>query len=846
MARGVLRVYLGAAPGVGKTFKMLDEGHRRSSRGTDVVIAYVETHGRPLTASKIEGFEVVPRRVMEHRNTIFEEMDLDAVLRRAPHLALVDELAHSNIAGSQHEKRWQDVEALLEAGIDVISTVNVQHLESLNDVVLAITGVPQRETVPDSVVRAADQVELVDMTPEALRRRMAHGNVYTPEKVDAALGNYFRVGNLTALRELALLWLADSVDEGLQKYREAHGIADAWETRERVVVALTGGPEGDTLIRRAARIAARATGGELLGVHVARSDGLSGASPAALTTQRLLLESLGGSYHLLVGDDISEALLRFARSSNATQIVIGASRRRPLTAALGVGTGVRTVRASGPIDVHMVSHDYAGRGRALPKLTGGLNARRRMSGLGLAAVLLAGLTLLCTSSRGSLTLGTDLLLYLLAVVVVSLVGGFWPALLSAIVASLLLNYFLVPPIHAFTISAPQNVLALVVFVLIATLVSRVVTLSDERAIQAARASAEAETLSTLAGSLLRGETALTALLERVQETFSVASVSLLRRTGTAPTSAGDGARGTWDIIDSVGPQPIRRPQDADTEVPLDDELSLALGGRFLPPEDLRVLGAFASQVAVAYQQRQLTEAAQAAIPLAEADRMRTALLNAVSHDLRTPIATAKAALSGLTDTTIGWSEQDRQELLITAVSSLDRLTDLVTNLLDISRLQAGVLSVFPAPFGLDDIVSQALTHVPDSDAVELDVPATLPEVLADAGLLERVIANLVQNALRHAPEGTSVKVAGSYHEGRVELRVIDRGAGIPLAAAQQVFEPFQRLHDHVSGTEAGVGLGLAIARGFTEAMAGELRMEQTPGGGLTMIIDLPAAIRVIV
>ena len=844
MARGVLRVYLGAAPGVGKTFKMLDEGHRRASRGTDVVIAYVETHGRPFTASKTEGFEVVARRVMEYRDTTFEEMDLDAVLRRAPEVALVDELAHTNIAGSKHEKRWQDVEALLEAGIDVISTVNVQHLESLNDVVLAITGVPQRETVPDSVVRAADQVELVDMTPEALRRRMAHGNVYKPEKVDAALGNYFRVGNLTALRELALLWLADSVDEGLQKYREAQGIAQPWETRERVVVALTGGPEGDTLIRRAARIAARAMGGELLGVHVARSDGLSGASPAALTTQRLLLESLGGSYHSLVGDDVTAALLGFARSNNATQIVIGASRRWPINAALGIGTGINTVRSAGSIDVHVVGHDYAGRGRALPKLTRGLNARRRLAGLGLAAALLTGLTLLCTSTRGDLTLGTDLLLYLLAVVVVSLVGGFWPALLSATVASLLLNYYLVPPVHTFTISEPQNVLALAVFVLIAVLVSRVVTLSAERATQAARASAEAETLSTLAGSLLRGETALTALLQRVQETFSVQTVSLLRRTGAAPTSAGDGARGTWDVIETVGPAPILRPQDADTEVPLDDHLSLALGGRILPTEDRRVLGAFASQVAVAYQQRRLSEAAQAAIPLAEADRMRTALLNAVSHDLRTPIATAKAALSGLTDTTISWSEQDRQELLSTAVSSLDRLTDLVTNLLDISRLQAGVLSVFPAPFGLDDIVSQALTHVPGSDAVDLDVPATLPEVLADAGLLERVIANLVQNALRHAPDGTQVRVAGSHHGGRVELRVIDRGEGIPTASEEQVFEPFQRLHDHVSGTQAGVGLGLAIARGFTEAMAGELRMDQTAGGGLTMIIDLPAADRV--
>ena len=281
--RGQLRIYLGAAPGVGKTFAMLDEGRRRAARGTDVVVGFVETHGRPRTAAQIGDLEVVPRRTISYRGS---DVRRDGPRRRcsraAPQVALVDELAHTNVPGAEHEKRWQDVEALLEAGIDVISTVNIQHLESLNDVVEAITGVPQRETVPDSVVRAAEQVELVDMTPEALRRRMAHGNIYPPEKVDAALSNYFRPGNLTALRELALLWLADRVEEGLQRYREQHGIAGTWETRERVVVALTGGPEGETLIRRAARIAARATGGDLLAVHVARSDGLAGSSVAAL------------------------------------------------------------------------------------------------------------------------------------------------------------------------------------------------------------------------------------------------------------------------------------------------------------------------------------------------------------------------------------------------------------------------------------------------------------------------------------------------------------------------------------------------------------------------------------
>src|SRR6202451_1112235 len=306
--RGQLRIYLGAAGGVGKTFAMLSEGHRREERGTDVVVAFAETHGRPQTAALIDGLEAIPHKKIAYRGSDWEEMDLDAVLARKPQIALVDELAHTNVPGSRNEKRWQDVAELLDAGIDVISAVNVQHLESVTDVVEQITGVVQRETVPDAVVRAADQVELVDMTAEALRRRMAHGNIYPPEKIDAALTNYFRAGNLTALRELALLWLADKVDEGLQRYRAQHGIQGTWEARERVVVALTGGEEGETLIRRGAPVAARSTGGDLLAVHVTRSDGLTGADPAALAGQRRLTQSLDGTYHQVVGENVPQAL----------------------------------------------------------------------------------------------------------------------------------------------------------------------------------------------------------------------------------------------------------------------------------------------------------------------------------------------------------------------------------------------------------------------------------------------------------------------------------------------------------------------------------------------------------
>src|SRR5688500_8758648 len=356
---------------------MLGEAHRRLSRGTDVVVGLVETHGRARTAEQIEGLEVLPRKEVTHRGVTLTELDVDAVLARHPEVVVVDELAHTNAPGSRNPKRWQDVDELLAAGIHVLSTVDIQHLESLNDVVEQVTGIAQQETVPDAVVRRADQIELVDMTPEALQRRLAHGNVYPLERVDAALGNYFRIGNLTALRELALLWLADRVDEGLRRYKAEHHIDHVWETRERVVVALTGGPEGETLIRRASRVAQRA-GGDLLAVHVLASDGLTGASPTALRHQRELVERLGGTYHEVVGDDVPTALLEFARSVDATQLVLGTSRRSRSSRAIREGIGSQVIADSGEIDVHMVTHAAAGsRGWRLPPLTGALTARRR-------------------------------------------------------------------------------------------------------------------------------------------------------------------------------------------------------------------------------------------------------------------------------------------------------------------------------------------------------------------------------------------------------------------------------------------------------------------------------------
>jgi two-component system, OmpR family, sensor histidine kinase KdpD len=831
--RGCLRIYLGAAPGVGKTYAMLDEGRRRYGRGTDVVIGFVETHGRPKTIAQLSGLEAVPRRVVEYRDARFEEMDLAAILRRRPQVVLIDELAHTNIPGSgPDEKRWQDIDTILGAGIDVLSTVNIQHLESLNDVVQSITGVVQHETVPDAVVRAAEQVQLVDMTPEALRRRMAHGNIYPPEKVDAALGNYFREGNLTALRELALLWLADRVEEGMQRYRKQHGITGTWETRERIVVALTGGPEGEALIRRAARIAARSAGGDLLGVHISRSDGVMGSGPAGLESQRLLIESLGGSYHSLVGEDVPHALLEFARSVDATQVVLGASRRRPWAAALtGPGTGQTVTKLSGPIDVLTVGHDYAGRGLVLPSLGYGLTPRRRIAGIICAAVLLAAATATLAALRTDFSFATDLSIYMFIVVVTSLVGGFWAALVAAVAGSLLLNFYFAPPLHTLTITDGENILALAIFLIVGVLVSRVVDLSARRSAQAARAGAETETLSALAGSLLRGENALDALLARVRETFGMRSVSLLQRG--PPTS--------WQVLATLGDEPPRRPSEGDCVADIDDTQALVLKGRRLSGDDQRILAAFAAQVAVAYRQLELAEAASAVQPLAESERARTALLNAVSHDLRTPIASAKAAVSSLLAADVEWSDAERQELLASADDSLDRLTDLVTNLLDLSRLQAGLLPVLVAPVALEDVVQRAVDHGAPADApVDVDVPTDLPEVIADAGLLERVVANLVQNALRYSPHDCRVAIAGSEHAGLVELRIVDRGKGIAAEDADAVFAAFQR-RDDAPANGAGVGLGLAIARGFAEAMGGHVFAEETPGGGATLVVQLKAA-----
>ncbi len=744
--RGRLRIYLGAAPGVGKTFAMLDEGWRRRERGTDVVVGWVDDHGREKTRAQVKDLEVVPRKELVHRGSRFEEMDLDALLERAPEVALVDEYAHTNVPGSRHAKRWEDVEALLAAGIDVISTVNVQHLESLNDTVEAITGVAQRETVPDAVVRAADQVELVDMTPEALRRRMAHGNVYAADKVDAALGNYFREGNLGALRELALLWVADRVDESLIAYRERHGIAAAWEARERVMVALTGAPGGDRLVRRAARIAGRLKA-PLVGVHVRRSDGLSSGSEVRLEQDKQLLADLGGRFVEATGDDVAEALVRTARQESVTQIVLGASRRSRW-AELTQGSVVNKVlRTSGPVDVHVLSADHeeepedgvipsaprlrpatggtSGRGRAL------FPRRRRAIAYGASVLGPVALTAALRPLRTDVNLSTVLLLLLSLVVAVAGTGGTWPALAAALVGTLLVNWYFTPPYGTVHISDPENLLALIVLGAIGITVAALLERTLRRRVEAEAARAEA---AALAQELRQGEA------------------------------------------------------EADR--------------------------------------------------LSAANELRTALLRAVSHDLRTPLASMKASVTSLLGDDVAWSEADTRTFLETIDTEADRLDRLVGELLDMGRIEAGAVEVALAPVSIDELLAGALDGAGATpDRIRLEVPEDLPGVVVDPPLVERALANVLTNALRHSPPTAVIRVAAEALGDDVVVRVVDTGPGIHPDERARVLQPFQRLGD--GRTDPGVGLGLAVARGFTEAVGGRLDLDDTPGGGLTVTLTLP-------
>jgi two-component system sensor histidine kinase KdpD len=866
VARGKLRLYLGAAPGVGKTYAMLNEGWRRKERGTDVVIGWVQEHGRPQTDAQIRDLPIFPRRTVEYRGQTFEEMDVAGLIVRKPELVLVDEFAHTNVPGSGYSKRWQDVQDLLDAGINVISTVNLQHLESLNDVVERITGVAQQETVPDRVVRGADQIELVDMAPEALRRRLAHGNVYSPERVDAALGNYFRVGNLTALRELTLLWVADQVDAELTNYRERHNIVSPWETKERVVVSLTGAPGGAVLIRRAARIAVR-TKAELVGIHVRTDDGLTGSASQGLSQNRALLDDLGGRYVEVVSADVAPSLVQVALAENATQLVLGATHRSRLTEFVHGSVVNSVIRAArGSLDVHVIATDTdadlaseaqssgdqdrppgfessprsARRHRRL--LLAPLSTRRRIFSVALAVVGFPLLTLVLIAGGSHVDLATALSSYLVLVVAVAATGGVWPAMVAALAGFLLSNYFFAPPIHTFTIADARDVLALVMFLVTAGVVSVLVDLGARRTASGVQARSDARLLARVAGRVIAPDgNPLPSLLEELMVAFRLEAVSVLRSEGASQASqdSPDSSAGRWTTVACAGFRPPEKPAEASVALPLTDREVLVLRGPGLTAEDRDILAAFAAQLATALEtDRLLGEAAEAG-SLARANDLRSALLAAVSHDLRTPLASIKAAASGLLSDQLTFGPEETRILLQTIDEESDRLSRLVENLLDMSRLETSSMDVLSQRVNVEELVTTAINSLgPRSDGITVDVRRSLPVVLTDPVLLERAIANLVDNSLIHAA-GHGLRVEAGAVAGYVDIRVVDRGPGIRREDQELVFQPFQRLGDSENGI--GVGLGLAMTRGFVEAAGGDLEIEDTPGGGCTMVIRIPAA-----
>ncbi len=804
MNRGVLRVYLGAAPGVGKTYRMLDEGWRRRERGTDVVVAFVETHERPLTEAQLRDLEVVPRVTREYRGAALSEMDLDAVLARGPKVALVDELAHSNVPGGRYEKRWEDVEALLAAGIDVITTVNIQHLESVNDVVEAITGIAQHETVPDAFVRRADQIELVDMTPEALRRRLAHGNVYPADRIDASLANYFRAGNLGALRELALLWLADRVDEALARYREEHAIERAWETRERLVVGVVGGPADDGLLRRAARMAAR-TGAELVAAHVVGDDAET-AGARDLEPARALTAELGGRFREIVDDDVVGALVDLARSERATQIVVGAGHGRSWRRPRG-GFVERLVALSRDLDVHVIAH----RGVATPptsrrRRAPALPTRRWVLGATISLVALPLLTVALTSVRSSVSISTVYLAFLVVVLALASLGGVVVGVVAALAATVLENYYFIPPVHTLSVNRLDDVVALVgylAFALGASLISvSIVRQSGEMR----RARAEIRVLSQAALAVGTSFDVLEPLLATLASTLGATAVSLVA-TGGAPS----------EVVLAVGSPSGERARARIVRV--DDRHDLAIEGVGQGSDDRELIAAFAGRIAVGIAVVDIAGQLAAAEDSLFQARRRGHLTHAVSAALSRRAAGARRALVMMRDgigTDSVLTQRGRLELLDRSLADLEHVVkefDGIASTESSARLTVGLTT-------LENVVTDALRIEGRDARVRADVAADVT-IVTDPDVVAHAIAVCLRSALDVSGPLELVRLSAARFGSRVEITIIDRARSV----------------------RDDEDLAVAVAENLVASVGGQTRVEETPRGGRTTLIELPIEFR---
>lgn len=844
--RGRLKIFLGAAPGVGKTYEMLSQGAARRRDGLDVVIGVVETHGRAETQALVDGFEIIPRRQVEHRGRMLQEMDLDAILARRPALVLVDELAHTNAPGSRHDKRYQDVEEILAAGIDVWTTLNIQHVESLNDVVAQITRIRVRETVPDAWIDGADEIELIDLTPEDLQKRLAEGKVYIRDQARRAVDHFFKPGNLTALRELALRRTAQRVDDQMLGYMRAHAITGPWAAGERIMVCVSEAPNGEALIRYARRVADR-LGARWTAVYIegSRHHRLDEADRDRIARALLLAEKLGGETVTLPANDIVAELLTYARRNNITQIVIGKSDRSRWFEMLHGSVVHDLLRKSGSISVHVMAGEEAQPGEER------IQTRPADAGLDLRPYLVAAVGVAVTTAAAHLvafaaSTNSIALVFLIPVLFCAARYGLGPSIFASLLSVLAVNFFFLDPLYTLFIADPANVTALVFFLVVAVVTSNLQSrarLQARAAAARARATAELFGFSRKLAAIASADDLLWAAAYQIASMLKLRVVVLMPQDGSLQVVAGyppedrieeaERAAAQWSWAND---RPAGR--GADT-LPGGKWLFLpwrtASGqigvvgidrdqpGPLLSPDDQRLLDSLMDQAAVAIERVRLAKDVDEVRVVAETERLRAALLTSISHDLRTPLASIIGAISSLRRHDAALDPKARSELMETAEDEAERLNRFVGNLLDMTRLESGVLQPKLEATEVAEVVGAAADRSKALVArhrLVLDIAPDLPLTLLDPILLEQVLVNLIDNAAKYAPAGTTITVSARDEKGLV-LRVLDEGDGIPEDKLEAIFDKFHRIH-HGDSAQAGTGLGLAICRGFVETMGGRV------------------------
>lgn len=870
--RGKLKIFLGAAPGVGKTYEMLQAARRKRAEGLDVVAGVVETHGRSETQALLEGLEVLPRRRETYKNRELEEMDLDALLARRPQLALVDELAHSNAPGSRHPKRWQDVVELLDAGIDVYATLNVQHLESLNDIVAGITHVRVRETVPDSVLEAAHDVEVVDITPADLMQRLREGKVYRGEAGERALQHYFTPSNLTALRELALRRTAESVDEQLQQQRRARGVDAVWAAGERVLVCINESPAAEALVRQAKRVSDRLDAPwTVLYLETARSLQLGEADRAQIAATLRLAEQLGADTQTLPGGmDIADTVLRLVREHNVTQLIVGKSRRSRWFEWRHGSVVRELVRRAEGVTVQVVVDAPSVRAAQRQRDAGSIERRWSFGSStdhGYALLYAALATVMALAVDRWLGVPNVSLLFLPAVILASTRAGLVPGLVCALACAALYNFLFLPPLYTFTIGDPANVIALVAFLLTAAFTGRLSARARDQARLAsdqAMLNGELLQFSRQIAGLRRLDELMGVAAKRIAQMLEVEAVLMsadpdgLRIRGASSPQAvldeADLAAANWcrERAQPAGRGSDTLPGGKWLFVPmLSDQAAVGVIGvrgeeRFrLSAGQRRLLDALADLVAVGAERIRLAKDVDQAKMLAETEKLRTALLTSVSHDLRTPLASILGAITSLRSYGALYAEAEREELLATAQEETERMSRFVANLLDMTKLDAGALEVRRESCDLHDIVDGAVRRTQkllSRHVLVRELPRDLPFVLADPALLEQVLVNLLDNAAKYSPEGSEIRIAARPHRYALTLAVADRGPGVPPGEQERIFDLFYRMKQ-ADRQRAGTGLGLTICRGFVQAMGGRILVRNRDDGpGAEFEIEFPASL----